>query len=221
MKPPKSIKSFVKRNKRLTSSQKKFLDNKNENTNFCNVQEILNYQHIFKNNNPCIMDIGFGDGKLLINIAKENPEINFIGVEVYQSGIGRILKQTAKEKLNNLIILNHDAVDLLENYIKNESLHGISLFFPDPWPKKKHHKRRIININFINLISYKLKKRGFIKIATDWSNYNRSIIDLFNQKDNFEKINDISIYKFRPLTKFEKKGMLLGHTISEISYILK
>ena len=221
MKPPKSIKSFVKRNKRLTSSQKKFLDNKNENTNFCNVQEILNYQHIFKNNNPCIMDIGFGDGKLLINIAKENPEINFIGVEVYQSGIGRILKQIAKEKLNNLIILNHDAVDLLENYIKNESLHGISLFFPDPWPKKKHHKRRIININFINLISYKLKKRGFIKIATDWSNYNRSIIDLFNQKDNFEKINDISIYKYRPLTKFEKKGMLLGHTISEISYILK
>ena len=221
MKPPKSIKSFVKRNKRLTSSQKKFLDNKNENTNFCNVQEILNYQHIFKNNNPCIMDIGFGDGKLLINIAKENPEINFIGVEVYQSGIGRILKQIAKEKLNNLIILNHDAVDLLENYIKNESLHGISLFFPDPWPKKKHHKRRIININFINLISYKLKKRGFIKIATDWSNYNSSIIDLFNQKDNFEKINDISIYKFRPLTKFEKKGMLLGHTISEISYILK
>lgn len=221
MKPPKSIKSFVKRNKRLTSSQKKFLDNKNENTNFCNVQEILNYQHIFKNNNPCIMDIGFGDGKLLINIAKENQEINFIGVEVYQSGIGRILKQIAKEKLNNLIILNHDAVDLLENYIKNESLHGISLFFPDPWPKKKHHKRRIININFINLISYKLKKRGFIKIATDWSNYNRSIIDLFNQKDNFEKINDISIYKFRPLTKFEKKGMLLGHTISEISYILK
>ena len=221
MKPPKSIKSFVKRNKRLTSSQKKFLDSKNENINFCNVQEILNYQHIFKNNNPCIMDIGFGDGKLLINTAKENPEINFIGVEVYQSGIGRILKQIAKEKLNNLIILNHDAVDLLENYIKNESLHGISLFFPDPWPKKKHHKRRIININFINLISYKLKKRGFIKIATDWSNYNRSIIDLFNQKDNFEKINDISIYKFRPLTKFEKKGMLLGHTISEISYILK
>ena len=221
MKPQKSIKSFVKRNKRLTSSQKKFLDSKNENINFCNVQEILNYQHIFKNNNPCIMDIGFGDGKLLINIAKENPEINFIGVEVYQSGIGRILKQIAKEKLNNLIILNHDAVDLLENYIKNESLHGISLFFPDPWPKKKHHKRRIININFINLISYKLKKRGFIKIATDWSNYNRSIIDLFNQKDNFEKINDISIYKFRPLTKFEKKGMLLGHTISEISYILK
>jgi len=221
MKPQKSIKSFVKRNKRLTSSQKKFLDSKNENINFCNVQEILNYQHIFKNNNPCIMDIGFGDGKLLINTAKENPEINFIGVEVYQSGIGRILKQIAKEKLNNLIILNHDAVDLLENYIKNESLHGISLFFPDPWPKKKHHKRRIININFINLISYKLKKRGFIKIATDWSNYNRSIIDLFNQKDNFEKINDISIYKFRPLTKFEKKGMLLGHTISEISYILK
>ena len=221
MKPPKSIKSFVKRNKRLTSSQKKFLDNKNENTNFCNVQEILNYQHIFKNNNPCIMDIGFGDGKLLINTAKENPEINFIGVEVYQSGIGRILKQIAKEKLNNLIILNHDAVDLLENYIKNESLHGISLFFPDPWPKKKHHKRRIININFINLISYKLKKRGFIKIVTDWSNYNISIIDLFNQKDNFEKINEISIYKFRPLTKFEKKGILLGHTISEISYILK
>ena len=221
MKPQKSIKSFVKRNKRLTSSQKKFLDSKNENINFCNVQEILNYQHIFKNNNPCIMDIGFGDGKLLINTAKENPEINFIGVEVYQSGIGRILKQIAKEKLNNLIILNHDAVDLLENYIKNESLHGISLFFPDPWPKKKHHKRRIININFINLISYKLKKRGFIKIVTDWSNYNISIIDLFNQKDNFEKINEISIYKFRPLTKFEKKGILLGHTISEISYILK
>lgn len=221
MKAQKSIKSFVKRNKRLTSSQKKFLESKNENSNFHNAIEILNYHQIFNNNNPCIMDIGFGDGKLLISIAKENPEKNFIGVEVYQSGIGRILKQISKHKLSNLVIFNHDAVDLLENYIENSSLFGISLFFPDPWPKKKHHKRRIINTNFINLISLKLKKRGFIKIATDWSNYSNSIIDLFNQNDNFERINDISLYKFRHLTKFEKRGMLLGHQISEVCYLLK
>ena len=116
MKAQKSIKSFVKRNKRLTSSQKKFLESKNENSNFHNAIEILNYHQIFNNSNPCIMDIGFGDGKLLISIAKENPEKNFIGVEVYQSGIGRILKQISKHKLSNLVIFNHDAVDLLENY---------------------------------------------------------------------------------------------------------
>ena len=217
----KKIKSYVKRNKRLTPSQKKILDNKNDNSSFYNATEVLNFHQIFNNKNPCILDIGFGDGKLLTSIAKENPNINFIGVEVYQAGIGKILKQISKDKISNLIIFNHDAVDLLENFIKNNSLFGISLFFPDPWPKKKHHKRRIINKNFIALISCKLKNKGFITVATDWSDYSKSIIDLFNQEDDFEKTNGIPLYQFRSCTKFEKRGILLGHLISEISYILK
>ena len=151
------------------------------------------------------LDIGFGDGELLINVAKKFPKINFLGIEVYQSGIGHILKQISYNQLNNLKVSNFDAVEFLNNYIKSKSLYGISLFFPDPWPKKKHYKRRIINADFIDLINRKIEKGGLIKIATDWSNYGNDIIELFNKNSSFEKVNDIFLYKNRCLTKFEKK----------------
>lgn len=215
------IKSFVKRSGRLTNSQRIFLNNKNNDKNFFSANEILDFRNLFENNNKCILDIGFGDGKLLISLAKKFPELNFIGIEVYESGIGNILKQISKENLENIKISCADAIIFLRNYVENNSLYGISLFFPDPWPKKKHYKRRIIDESFINLISKKIYKGGFAKVATDWSNYSDYILEIFEKNNNFERTNNIKIFKNRCLTKFEKRGIKLGHRISELSYKLK
>lgn len=221
IKQKKQINSFVKRSGRLTNAQKKILNSKNNNNNFFLGEKNLNFKELFNNNNKCILDIGFGDGKLLASTAKKFPEINFIGIEVYDSGIGNILKQISEEKLENIKVSNTDAIIFLESYVESNCLHGITLFFPDPWPKKKHFKRRIINEYFLELISEKIIKNGFVTIATDWCNYSENIIEIFDKNSNFEKINDIYLFKNRCLTKFEKRGISLGHRISELSYILK
>ena len=221
IKQKKQINSFVKRSGRLTNAQKKILNSKNNNNNFFMGEKNLNFKELFNNNNKCILDIGFGDGKLLVSTAKKFPEINFIGIEVYDSGIGNILKQISEEKLENIKVSNADAIIFLESYVENSCLHGITLFFPDPWPKKKHFKRRIINEYFLELISEKIIKNGFVTIATDWCDYSDNIIEIFDKNSNFEKINGIYLFKNRCLTKFEKRGISLGHRISELSYILK
>ena len=221
MKQQSRLKSYVKRSGRLTNSQKKFLKKKEYDINFFNSNKILSCQELFNNTNPCILDIGFGDGKLLTNIAKNFQHLNFIGIEVYDAGIGNILKQISENKLNNLKISNCDAIDFLENHITDKSLYGISLFYPDPWPKKKHHKRRIIDESFLNLVSKKINKDGFLKIVTDWSNYADDIIELLGENYNFEKENDRYLFKNRILTKFEKRGILLGHRITELCYKVK
>ena len=215
------IKSFVKRSGRLTQSQKIFLNNKNNNINFFFPNEIVNLEKLFKNKKNCILDIGFGDGKLLTSLAKKFPELNFIGLEVYESGIGNILKQISSDNLTNIKICCSDAITFLNNYTENNSFYGITLFFPDPWPKKKHYKRRIINKNFVNLISRKISTNGFIKVVTDWSNYSDNIEEVFSANDKFERVGDIYIFKNRCLTKFEKKGISLGHRITEFTYKLK
>ena len=221
MKQQNRLKSYVKRSGRLTNSQKKFLEKKEYDINFFNSNKIISYQELFNNTNSCILDIGFGDGKLLTNIAKNFQNLNFIGIEVYDAGIGNILKQISENKLNNLKISNCDAIDFLENHITDKSLYGISLFYPDPWPKKKHHKRRIIDESFLNLVSKKINKDGFLKIVTDWSNYADDIIELLGENYNFEKENDRYLFKNRILTKFEKRGILLGHRITELCYKVK
>ena len=221
IKQKKQINSFVKRSGRLTNAQKKILNSKDNNNNFFLGEKNLNFKELFNNDNKCILDIGFGDGKLLVSTAKKFPEINFIGIEVYDSGIGNILKQISEEKLENIKVSNTDAIIFLESYVESNCLHGITLFFPDPWPKKKHFKRRIINEYFLELISEKIIKNGFVTIATDWCNYSENIIEIFDKNSNFKKINDIYLFKNRCLTKFEKRGISLGHRISELSYILK
>ena len=221
IKQKKQINSFVKRSGRLTNAQKKNLNSKNNNNNFFLGEKNLNFKELFNNNNKCILDIGFGDGKLLVSTAKKFPDINFIGIEVYDSGIGNILKQISEEKLENIKVSNTDAIIFLESYVENNCLHGITLFFPDPWPKKKHFKRRIINEYFLEQISEKIIKNGFGIIATDWCNYSENIVEIFDKNSNFEKINGIYLFKKRCLTKFEKRGISLGHRISELSYILK
>ena len=221
MRNEEHIKSFVKRSGRITNVQRYFLKNKKNNHNFFTPTETINLYKLFNNKNPCVLDIGFGDGKLLSNIANINTNINFIGLEVYESGIGNILKQIENSNLSNLKVSNIDAVSFLKKYVQNNSLYGISLFFPDPWPKKRHYKRRIINANFLENMLMKIKKNGFVKIVTDWENYGERIIELLDENKKFEKIQDISIYKERILTKFEKRGISQGNRIIDLTYKVK
>ena len=221
MRNEEHIKSFVKRSGRVTNSQRYFLKNKKNNHNFFTPTETINLYKLFNNKNPCVLDIGFGDGKLLSNIANINVSINFIGLEVYESGIGNILKQIENSNLDNLKVSNIDAVSFLKNYVQNNSFYGISLFFPDPWPKKRHYKRRIINDSFLETMLMKIKKNGFVKIVTDWENYGERIIKLLDKNKKFEKIQDISIYEGRILTKFEKRGISQGNRIIDLTYKVK
>ena len=176
------------------------------------------WSNIFNNNNPIYLELGCGNGEYTISNSSVHPNFNFIGIEVYDSGIGNALKQISDNEINNIKILKIDAVLFLKNFIKTSSLYGVSLFFPDPWPKKKHYKRRIINEDFLNLISDRVRKGGFVKIATDWTSYNESITELFETNKKFSKVSDIPIYNERILTKFERRGILLGHNIFDSTF---
>ena len=190
MKNEEHIKSFVKRSGRVTNVQRYFLKNKKNNHNFFTPTETINLYKLFNNKNPCILDIGFGDGKLLSKIAKINTSINFIGLEVYESGIGNILKQIEKCNLDNLKVSNIDAVPFLKNYVQNNSFYGISLFFPDPWPKKRHVKRRLITSDFLIKLHNILKENSEIHIATDSTIYLRFILNsIYNCKEYFLWLN--------------------------------
>ena len=166
---------------------------------------------------PLIVDIGFGDGELLVATAEDHAENNFIGIEVYDAGIGHCLKLIEEKKINNLKLISGDAVEVIKFGVADNSINEINLFFPDPWPKKRHHKRRIINNEFILLMSRKLAENGIVNISTDWEDYADQIGDLFSKRGEFLEVSstarDIS-------TKFEKRGISLGHEIFNFRYKL-
>ena len=166
---------------------------------------------------PLILDIGFGDGELLISMAKEKLDTNFIGVEVYDAGIGHCLKLIEQNKLDNLKVVSGDAVEVMKFGIEDGSLSEINLLFPDPWPKKRHHKRRIINAEFIELMSKKLVSDGLINISTDWENYAEQVIDLFGSRKDYVKE---SFLRRDKNTKFEERGISLGHEIFNFTFRL-
>ena len=164
-----------------------------------------------------VLEIGFGDGENLIDCAKNDPYSNFSGIEVYPSGIGQCLINANKYDLKNLRLFCNDAVDVLNKRIANESLDVINIFFPDPWPKKRHHKRRLISEDFIVLIKSKLKQNGLVHICTDWADYGHAINALFESNKEFKLLET---FPKRLQTKFEKKGLAIGHSIYEFAFQL-
>ncbi|MAJ30600.1 MAG: tRNA (guanosine(46)-N7)-methyltransferase TrmB [Gammaproteobacteria bacterium] len=213
------IRSFVRRKGRMTSSQKSALENllPKYGVKYSLDLGLLPSSLLGNPELPLIIDIGFGDGELLVATAEEQKEINFIGIEVYDAGIGHCLKLIDEKKVNNLKLVSGDAVDVMKFGIVEKSINEINLFFPDPWPKKRHHKRRIINNGFIALMSEKLVNSGTVNISTDWEDYADQIGDLFSKRGEFlEKSSasrDIS-------TKFERRGISLGHDIFNFTYEL-
>ena len=181
-------------------------------------QEIIDLKAIFPKANKIIMEIGFGMGEATAIIAKNHPDNAYIAVDVHPPGIGKLLARIDEDKLTNVKVIEDDVHVVLEHMFADHCLDGIHLYFPDPWPKKKHHKRRIVNDGFLQLIHPKLKKAGFIHIATDWVPYAIAIQEVFSNSDLFTG-GVIEKPEWRPVTRFEDQGIDKEHAVNDMYYV--
>lgn len=167
---------------------------------------------------PLILEIGFGMGDALSSLAAQHPDKYFIGIEVYRPSVGSLLMKIEKQALQNIKLFKEDAVEILQHCTPDHSLDAILLFFPDPWHKKRHHKRRLVSLDFVELISKKLKPKGYFHVATDWEDYARHTEETMLQFPNFKKEMPENVLA-RPETKYEARGKQLGHGIWDLVYI--
>lgn len=216
----REIKTFVLRASRMTDSQKR--DYETLSTRWCIPFEKkpLNFADIFNNSNPVVVEIGFGMGAATAIIAEQNPNINYLGLEVHTPGVGRLLGNIRDKNLQNLLIVEHDAMEVLEYMIPDNSVSGFHVFFPDPWPKKKHHKRRLMQRPRTNLLSQKLYEGGYVYMATDWEPYAEFALEELSLTENLKNKYDgyAPHQTWRPETKFEHKGLLAERKICELFF---
>lgn len=184
-------------------------------------QEQLNLDTLFVKKQPVVLDVGFGNGESLLALAEQHPQLNYLGVEVYRPGIGNVLRKAFDAKIENIRVINADVVELLQNHIKANSLAAALIWFADPWPKKRHHKRRLIQVPFLELLAEKLISEGELNIATDWQPYAVHIEETVNLSGLFQKMPVSSFIQQRPQTKFERRGKKLGHEVSDLVYLIK
>lgn len=207
------VRSFVRRAGRMTPAQRRALAELWPRYGIEDRPGTLDLDEIFGRRAPRILEIGFGDGELLVQTAADHPEQDFIGIEVHEPGVGHCLLRIAEHGLTNVRIMRHDALDALRQQFADASLHGVNLFFPDPWPKKRHHKRRIVQPAFVSLLGRKIAAGGFFHTATDWTEYADHIDATITADPAFRAV-DRQTSK-RPETKFELRGRRLGHTIRD------
>jgi len=220
---PKSIKSFVTRAGRTTSGQAKALADLGPRFVLAFNRDAFNAEQAFGRTAPLILEIGFGMGDATAHIAQVRPEDNFLCCEVHEPGVGALLKRMGELDLNNIRILQHDAVEVIEHMLPAESLDGVHIFFPDPWHKLRHNKRRLIQTAFVHELVKRLKPGGYIHCATDWQPYAEHILKvmqsepgLINRSQRADSFSDQPIY--RPLTKFENRGLKLGHGVWDLVF---
>jgi len=216
------IRSFVKREGRLTKGQQRALDELLSRYGISLQQGELDLDVLFGRQAFRVLEIGFGNGASLAEMAANYPENDYLGIEVHRPGVGNLLLQIEKQGLTNIRVSNDDAVEVLEKQIPNTSLDAVYLFFPDPWHKKKHHKRRIVQTEFVQLVWCKLKPGGIFHMATDWENYAEHMLEVMTKAKGFENFagegNYIVRPGYRPLTKFEQRGHRLGHGVWDLIF---
>ena len=212
-----SVRSYSIRGSRITDAQRLAKDALQEVHGIEFKQEQINIPAIFPKSDKVIMEIGFGMGEATAIIAKNHPNNGYIAVDVHPPGIGKLLARIVENDLTNLKVIEEDVHIVLQHMIADESLDGIHLFFPDPWPKKKHNKRRIVNEGFLSLIHPKIKKGGFIHIATDWVPYAVSIQEVFAGSTLFTG-GVIEKPEWRPVTRFEGQGIDKDHAVNDMMY---
>lgn len=221
----RKIRSFVRREGRLTPGQRYALEELYEHYGLDEAAANLNLAELFPKSAPIILEIGFGMGQSLLAQATHHPEQNFLGIEVHRPGVGALLAGAEKAKLNNIRVFCADAVEVLNKHISDNSLAGVQIFFPDPWPKKRHHKRRLVQAEFIALLVKKLQPGGFIHCATDWQNYAEHMLEVLGACPNLQNQSQDHTYcerpAHRPLTKFEQRGLKLGHGVWDLIFIKK
>lgn len=219
----RKVRSFVLRTGRLSELQKNAMNSHWQTYGLEHQPHCFNFQQIFANDNPVILEIGFGMGKSLVEMAKQNPNNNYLGIEVHTPGVGACIAYAVEQNVKNLRVICHDATEILRDCIAPESLAGLQLFFPDPWQKSKHHKRRIVQPEFIQQILLALQPQGFIHMATDWQNYAEYMLEVLQQYTQLKNLSATNDYiprpDSRPLTKFEQRGQKLGHGVWDLYFI--
>ncbi|MDO4435286.1 MAG: tRNA (guanosine(46)-N7)-methyltransferase TrmB [Cardiobacteriaceae bacterium] len=224
----RAIKSFVLRQGRMTDAQERAYEEQWAlyGIDFAPQQSALslplNFSHYFGSDKPLVVEIGFGMGDSLVEMAQKHPETHFVGIEVHKPGVGRALMNSAKAGLKNIRFLRHDAVEVLELGIADGSLSRVQIYFPDPWHKARHHKRRLIQAPFLSLLHRKLQAGGELHIATDWEHYAEWIRDLLRDNPQWHNLGNPDGYSerpnHRPETKFERRGLKLGHGVWDLRY---
>lgn len=218
----RSIRSFVRRQGRLTKGQQTAMDNYWPQMGIEFADSFINFDELFGNASPVVLEIGFGMGASLVEMATHNPEMNYLGIEVHLPGVGACLADAHEANCHNLRLMCHDAIEVLNCMIPDESLERVQLFFPDPWQKARHHKRRIVQVPFAQLIQQKLKTGGVFHMATDWQNYAEHMLDVMQSVEGYRNLAKDNLYverpDFRPLTKFEQRGHRLGHGVWDLMF---
>ena len=220
MEHARPIRSFVLRQGRLTPAQQRSVETLMAVYGIAYAPGPLDLDAAFGRAAPRILEIGFGMGGATAEIAAANPGNDYLGIEVHTPGVGNLLKLIDEQGLSNLRVIHHDAVEVLRDMIADGSLDGVHIFFPDPWPKKRHHKRRLLQPALVQLLCRKLKAGGYLHFATDWEEYAqwtlevlRAETQLANAAEDYAPRPD-----YRPLTKFEQRGLRLGHGVWDLIY---
>lgn len=218
--PLRPIRSYVLRQGRTTDAQRRARERFWPRFGIPFTRAPLDFHGAFGRAAPRVLEIGFGMGDTTAGIAAGHPGTDYLGIEVHGPGVGSLLKRLAELDLANVRVIQHDAVEVLEHMIPAASLDGVHLFFPDPWPKKRHHKRRLVQPPFAALLASRLKPGAYVHAATDWEDYARQILDVFaaeprlaNTADGFAPRPD-----WRPRTKFEERGLKLGHQVWDVVF---
>jgi tRNA (guanine-N7-)-methyltransferase len=222
MEPRRRVRSFVRRAGRVTSAQARALAELWPRFGVETPEGQLDLQALFGRDAPRICEVGFGDGQALAELALRQPGNDFIGIEVHEPGIGHLLLNIERHGLNNVRIIRHDATDVLESWLPTGSLDRVHVFFPDPWPKKRHHKRRLIQPDLIGSLARAIKPGGILHMATDWEPYAEQMRDVADASAQFDNLSGAGCYSEdradRPETKFERRGLRLGHEVRDLLY---
>lgn len=210
---PAHIRSFVRRQSRMTAAQAQALDN-----HFADYALVpgADLPFAFGNDHPIIVEIGYGSGESLLHQAKVQPHHNFIGIEIHRPGIGHVLHHIVSQSIPNIRLICQDAIEVLR-LMPDNSLSGVQIFFPDPWQKYRHHKRRLIQASFLNLVYPLLRNQGFIHCATDWAHYGKQMLTVFTSDQRFEG-GCMTRPAHRLITRFEERGLAQGHRVMEMLY---
>jgi tRNA (guanine-N7-)-methyltransferase len=218
------IRSFVLRQGRLTKGQARALETGFPQFGVSYVPELLDLNAVFNRaDSKKILEIGFGMGETTAKIAQVLPECDFLAAEVHTPGVGALLKLIQENALTNIRVIQHDVVEVLHNMVADASLDGVHIFFPDPWHKKRHHKRRLIQAEFVKLLCTKLKHGGYLHVATDWQEYAEWVLEVLKAETQLENtVKDYAVKpSYRPLTKFENRGLKLGHGVWDMVFTRK
>jgi tRNA (guanine-N7-)-methyltransferase len=214
------IRSFVTRAGRLSTAQARALETLGPQFCIPYRKEVLDLDAAFGRSAPTILEIGFGMGDSTAKIAAGMPDKNFIGVEVHTPGVGSLLKLIGEQQLSNLRLIQHDAVEVITNMIAPASLAGVHVFFPDPWHKARHNKRRLIQAPFVQLLASRLAPGGYLHCATDWQEYADQMLEVLGGEATLQNTADGFAPRpaYRPVTKFENRGLRLGHGVWDVVF---